>query len=449
VAPLAVRPIGPDEVDLFTSFDDASPLGLKPPLELYLDGLDRWYRPGWSWVALRGDRVLARVAFSGPPPAARPLAMGSLEIGTRPDRVATGVALVRAAYAAMTAGGTGDGGRPEYRQFLPVDWREHPGMRAAVADRRTVARLAGLRFLVERLELRWTAGSGPPLPPRPGRLAFRPLAGDAELLAVVRGTLEGTLDAHARRDLTRLGADGAARAIVEELPGPRSLARLAHDPAGRCVGVTVPALGPWGADIAYVGVLPGHRGNGYAGDLLLEATHLLGRGRGHRDRRHHRRGQHPHGGGVRPLRLRGRRPPHGPHLRPAILCQSVALRGGQSSSVERACLGGIVELDRGTGGDGGRRALPALRPSGRPAAAPRCASGSPSGWPPTRSCWRPCRPPNSNPTCSSRPCSTWVAASPTTLPSAASCWPTATGSWPPSWPAGPRPTGTCWSWSAR
>jgi ribosomal protein S18 acetylase RimI-like enzyme len=270
-----VRPIGPDEIDLFTSFADTSPLGLKPPPEQYLDGLHSWYRPEWSWVALREGEVVARVAFGGPPDAALPLVMGSLEIGTRPDRVETGAALVRAAYAAMTGGGTGDDGRPEYRQFLPVDWHEHAGMRAAVGDRRTVARLAGLRFLVERVELRWTAGSGGVPPPRPGRLAFRPVTDDAEVVAVVRGTLEGTLDAHARRDVARLGVEGAARVLAEELPGPRSLVRLAYDPAGRCVGITVPGLRPWGADISYVGVLPEHRGNGYAAELLSEATHLL------------------------------------------------------------------------------------------------------------------------------------------------------------------------------
>jgi ribosomal protein S18 acetylase RimI-like enzyme len=273
--PAVVRPIGPDELDLFTSFTDASPLGLRPPPAMYLDGLGGWYRPEWSWVALRDGQVVARVAFSGPPEARLPVAMGSLEIGTRPDRVETGVALVRAAYAALSGGGTGDGGRPEYRQFLPVDWREHAGMRAAVADRRTVALLAGLRFLVERVQVRRTAGPGATLAPRPGRLSFRPVGDDAEVLAVVRRTLEGTLDAHARRDLARLGVDAAARAVVEELPGPRSLVRLAHDPTGRLVGITVPGLGPWGPDVAYLGVLPEHRGRGYVDDLLLEATHLL------------------------------------------------------------------------------------------------------------------------------------------------------------------------------
>jgi RimJ/RimL family protein N-acetyltransferase len=36
----------------------------------------------------------------------------------------------------------------------------------------------------------------------------------------------------------------------------------------------VPGLRPWGPDISYVGVLPEHRGNGYAAELLLEASHL-------------------------------------------------------------------------------------------------------------------------------------------------------------------------------
>jgi ribosomal protein S18 acetylase RimI-like enzyme len=275
VPTFVVRPIAPDELGLFTSFADASPLGLRPPLAMYLDGLHTWYRPAWSWVALRDGEVVARVAFSGPPDAELPSVMGSLEIGTRPDRVETGVALVRTAYAALTGGGTGEGGRPEYRQFLPIDWHEHAGMRAAVADRRTVARLAGLRFLVERVELRWPAASGAALAPRPGRLTFRPVGGDAEMHVVVRGTLDGTLDAHARRDVARAGVDAAARAIVEELPGPRSLVRLAYEPAGSCVGITVPGLRPWGPDISYVGVLPEHRGNGYAEELLLEASHLL------------------------------------------------------------------------------------------------------------------------------------------------------------------------------
>lgn len=262
---LAIRPIGPDEVDLFTSFADATPLGLKPPLQAYLDGLGRrWYRPEWSWVALRDGVVVARVAFSGAEDADRPFAMGSLEIGTRPDRLATGVALVRTAYARY--------GRPRYHQFAPVDWHERADMRAAMADRMEVARLAGLTFLAERLQLRWT---GTPLPPRPGRLEFRPVADRDDLLDVVAGTVQATLDAGMRNAVARVGLAEAVRAFVAQLPEPVSLWRLAYDPAGRCVGLAVPGRRPWGPDIGYIGVLAAHRGHGYADDLLVEASRLL------------------------------------------------------------------------------------------------------------------------------------------------------------------------------
>ena len=240
---LVIRPIGPDEIELFTAFADASPLGLKPPLGMYLDGLHQWYRPEWSWVALGDGQVVARVAFNGPPDAKLPLAMGSLEIGTRPDRVETGLALVRTAYGAMTGGGTGEGGRPEYRQFLPVDWQSTPacGPRSTTGEPSPAWPGCGS----------WSSGWSWAGPRSPGgaaaaarRLRFRPVGDDAEVLAVVRGTLEGTLDAHARRDVARDGVDTAARAIVEELPGPGSLVRLAYDPAGSCVGITVPGLRP-------------------------------------------------------------------------------------------------------------------------------------------------------------------------------------------------------------
>ncbi len=49
-----------------------------------------------------------------------------------------------------------------------------------------------------------------------------------------------------------------------------------RDPAGACVGVAVPDRGDrWGPDVAYIGVLPEHRGRGYGHDLLAEATRLL------------------------------------------------------------------------------------------------------------------------------------------------------------------------------
>jgi GNAT superfamily N-acetyltransferase len=138
-----------------------------------------------------------------------------------------------------------------------------------------VARAVGLELLTERLQLGWRAATG--LPPRPGRLTFRPPADDSAVLDAVGRTFAGTLDSHARRETRRHGLDAAVRAFVADLPDSRPLWRLGYDPAGNCVGIVVPDLGAdrWGADIAYLGVFPPHRGHGYADDLLIEGSRLL------------------------------------------------------------------------------------------------------------------------------------------------------------------------------
>lgn len=267
---LVVRPLDASELDLFTSFADASCLGIKPPTDMYLDGIGKWYRPEWSWLALRDGEVVARVAFSGPPDEDKPFAMGSLEIGTRPDRVPTGTALVQSAYLSMS--GT-DGTRPEYHQFLPVDWHDRDDACAAVEDRLSVARNVGLILLAERLQLAWVRATG--LPDRRGRLTFRPAGDDALVRDVIRGTFEDTLDARVKRDVERDGADRALAGFLDDLPGPRSLRMFAYDQAGECVGIAVPCHRPWGPDVGYIGVLPPHRGNGYAEELLVETALVL------------------------------------------------------------------------------------------------------------------------------------------------------------------------------
>ena len=69
----------------------------------------------------------------------------------------------------------------------------------------------------------------------------------------------------------------AAESFVRGFGAAHGLWRLGYDTAGSCVGIAVPDLGGdrWGPDIAYVGVLPEHRGRGYVDDLLVEATRLL------------------------------------------------------------------------------------------------------------------------------------------------------------------------------
>jgi RimJ/RimL family protein N-acetyltransferase len=56
---------------------------------------------------------------------------------------------------------------------------------------------------------------------------------------------------------------------------PREWWRVAVDERGGAVGFVVPARNSYHAIIAYVGVLPEHRGNGYIDGILAEGTRVL------------------------------------------------------------------------------------------------------------------------------------------------------------------------------
>jgi GNAT superfamily N-acetyltransferase len=86
------------------------------------------------------------------------------------------------------------------------------------------------------------------------------------------------LDAFTGRDVARSGAETAAATILEELdelPGPRDWWRLAYAGAGQLVGIAVPSRNFQHPVVGFVGVLPEHRGHGYARDLLGHATRFL------------------------------------------------------------------------------------------------------------------------------------------------------------------------------
>lgn len=269
---LTMRPItGREELDLFSQL----PYVLNEELADDLAAGRR--RPERMWVALRGDRLLARAAWWSRAAGDAPLILDILDIedsAPDSDRVDIGVRLLRAATAATLP----DGSRPpEYSRFVPPDWRENAVTRQAVEDRMAVLERTGARLFVERLRLEWRPGSPVPEPGR--RLAFRPVLDGAELVALMSSVLDGTLDAHSRDDLTRMSVhEAAVRQYEDELArytSPRDWWRVATLPHGEPVGFVIPARNDYNAIIAYIAVLPSHRGNGYIDDLLAEGTRIL------------------------------------------------------------------------------------------------------------------------------------------------------------------------------
>jgi GNAT superfamily N-acetyltransferase len=269
---LTLRPItGREELGLFTRL----PYVLNE--ELADDLTTGRRRPGWMWVALRGDQLLARVAWWSRLAGDPPLILDVFDFDDSapgPDRVDVGVRLLNAAMAATLQDGAR---RPEYSRFVPPDWRENAVTRPAVEGRMTALERTGARLFVERLNLEWRPGS--PVPEPSGRLGFRQFHDDGEIVDLMASVLDGTLDAHGRDDLTRMSARGAAvkhyESELARFDSPRGWWRVATRPDGEPVGFVIPARNAYNPIIAYIAVLPAHRGNGYIDDILSEGTRAL------------------------------------------------------------------------------------------------------------------------------------------------------------------------------
>ncbi|GAA4676453.1 GNAT family N-acetyltransferase [Phytohabitans rumicis] len=264
---LTIRPIsGPDEIELFNRL----PYVLDDELADDLAAGRR--RREWMWVALRGDRLVARAAWWGRGGDAVPryFDVFDFEAGRADD----GAQLLSAALAAVVPA---EAKPPEYGRFVPPDWRDTPASRSAVEERMALLEGAGARLFVERLRLEWLPGT--PIREPSGRLAFRPVRDREEVIELMTLVLDGTLDAHSREAMNRLSlVEAATEHYEEELAlyrSPREWWRVATLPDGEPVGFVTPARNDYNPIIGYLAVLPAHRGHGYIDDILAEGTRIL------------------------------------------------------------------------------------------------------------------------------------------------------------------------------
>lgn len=261
---LELRPLTAGEEDLFLSMDAPALLGVQRFGRDYREYVSLGqYRPEWTWVALRDGEVVARAAWWAGPDDDKPITLDWFDFRAGEDDAAVAL-LQKAGFGA------------EYCLLLPPHWREDPAVRAAGEARIDVAQRAGMRPVVERLRYSWTPANG--VPARPGRLTFRQEPDDAVIEDLLRRIMDGTLDAHDLRTIEEDGLDAAVRTNMEFLhwmPSPREWWRVAFTQSGEVVGLTVPGRNYAAPVIGIIGVVPEQRGNGYAYDLLVEATHVL------------------------------------------------------------------------------------------------------------------------------------------------------------------------------
>ena len=127
--------------------------------------------------------------------------------------------------------------------------------------------------------LRWThSGTAPFAPGEP--LVFRalPEVGEAAFVEAIASTYHETRDSWITRMIEERGVLGAARADFLDYQGLEHLPEwweLGYAGDGSLAGVIMAARNPNSAVVAYVGVVPSHRGRGLARLLVQRGTERL------------------------------------------------------------------------------------------------------------------------------------------------------------------------------
>ncbi|AQZ66634.1 unnamed protein product [[Actinomadura] parvosata subsp. kistnae] len=212
-------------------------------------------RPEWCFA--EGQ---ARLAYWAPFPGSDPAIVWQFDPG--PDPVAAGD-LLRRSLAAM--------GLTKVIHDISLQPGLDPAVDRAVEHEALLE--AGFVMEVERLLLEWVAVSG--VPDDPGRLTYRPARrmDPAEVIDLLVRISQGSLDHDTQVELATSGAEHEARWMYDDLmsrkakPGWFVIGYLGDSPVG--------LVAPDDHSIAYIGVVPEHRGHGYVDDLLARGTRTL------------------------------------------------------------------------------------------------------------------------------------------------------------------------------
>jgi RimJ/RimL family protein N-acetyltransferase len=212
-------------------------------------------RPEWCFA--EGQ---ARLAFWAPFPGSEPAIVWQFEPGPEPHAAA---GLLRRSLETM--------GLSKIIHDIALQPGLTPDVDRAVEHEALVE--AGFAMEVERLLLEWAAGTD--IPEESGRLTYRAARrmDPAEVIDILVRISEGSLDYDTRIEVATSGAEKEARWMYDDLMNRKAkpnwfvIGYLGDSPVG--------LVAPDDYSIAYIGVVPEHRGRGYVNDLLAKGTRTL------------------------------------------------------------------------------------------------------------------------------------------------------------------------------
>lgn len=269
-SPISIHRVAASDPSPLSGWVNDEPVEYVDDFRLHQEIGTRNYRAEWSWIAERDGNIVGRALWWGSEDADRPATLDCLLVRDTSDHPEDiGAALIRAGLDAF-----GPGSALEFNVDVPSDWANDFAAVQAVQWRAKAARAGGFSRTTERVSFARKATD--PRPDRTCRLQFKP-ATDETFRAWFASVAEGSLDAHTLDLAAREGVNALADDDLEfylSLPGDRGSWRVAELNDGTPIGFIIPTRNAYDASISYLGVLPGHRGNGYVHDLLAEMVHI-------------------------------------------------------------------------------------------------------------------------------------------------------------------------------
>ncbi|WP_235828161.1 GNAT family N-acetyltransferase [Brevibacillus migulae] len=145
--------------------------------------------------------------------------------------------------------------------------------------RAQLLRQAGFTLERETMRFEWNSASST-LPPHSPPLQYRSLSqvGEEDMIEAIMRVSMHTLDKRIENEREQLGAYAHAKELYADLQNMQAHPdwwQIGYTHEGELVGIVLPAFAPAFATIAYIGVVPEHRGKRYIDSLLAQGTKTL------------------------------------------------------------------------------------------------------------------------------------------------------------------------------